>query len=265
MVTSSFVLIARVGLLAGAVVLAAGCGSDDRPASVPTTADADGSEPATTPAAGSPFATVYACYQAHGVDATDPATGPPGPARPFPTDVATTAWTACRETHLDAWRATLTASDETSLPDVADPLGFADCMATRGWLPLVGMFTEEAQLADYHAANDACSAPVAGATEEASYCRLINAVYDRGHHDPAYSITGIRYGSTHESLESAVDLFEKAAAVAPDEITDDLHSMADAAHHALDGDHGGYGDAGDHVLAYNTRVCGAWVYLGSLD
>ncbi|MFT3852535.1 MAG: hypothetical protein QM733_07355 [Ilumatobacteraceae bacterium] len=48
------------------------------------------------------------------------------------------AWTACRVTYLTTLRSTILASDDPAPPAAADPLAFADCVATHGWLPTVG-------------------------------------------------------------------------------------------------------------------------------
>jgi hypothetical protein len=55
-------------------------------------------------------------------------------------------------------------------------------------------------------------------------------------------------------------LYDEALQIAPEELIDDLHSLQDGFRQ------GDIPDAAwESLIDYQLRVCGAWVYLGSLD
>jgi hypothetical protein len=55
-------------------------------------------------------------------------------------------------------------------------------------------------------------------------------------------------------------LYDEALQIAPEELIDDLHSLQDGFRQADIPD-----AAWESLIDYHLRVCGAWVYLGSLD
>jgi hypothetical protein len=213
---------------------------------------------------------LYECYTSHGIAATDPAqppAAPIGPAHPYPPDVAMAAWDACRTAYLDSLRwyvQQLRGSDEPVIPTQGDALAFADCMATFGWVKARGYYGLVEDLEGYMAANGACKAPAQGESAEASYCRFLNSIEDVAGHDPSMSITGTPYEGGDESrLEAAVRLYDEALQIAPADLVADLQALREG-FRAEPGASFPV-DVGERVKDYHLRVCGAFVYLGSLD
>jgi len=208
----------------------------------------------------------YECFAAHGVDAQDPTRLSPAqttPATSYPPEVAAAAWDACRGNYLETLRLGLRASSfgaNAELADEAVALAFADCMVNLGWMPLGASLLEDVD--DYTQANADCRTPREGESAEESYCRFVQAIQDRATHDRSMSVTGIPIMGTNDvRRQAAVALYDEALQLAPEELLDDLHILQD-----------GFRDGtpipeavGESVLDYHLNVCGAFVYLGSMD
>jgi hypothetical protein len=210
----------------------------------------------------SSFVALIECFAAHGVDPGVPAQpASPIPAGSYSPEVAADAWGACRGIYLD-WLREFVGSFNVNaeLPAEAAPLAFADCMATLGWMPFGPMVVEV--LDGYIQANAVCRTPVEGESVEASYCRFLQAINDRASHDRSMSVSGIPYTGTDESRrQAAVALYDEALQIAPEELIDDLHTLQDGFRPGTPEPKA----VGESVFEYHLSVCGAWVYLGSLD
>lgn len=259
-----------VGCVIVVVLLVAGCGSDvstqSRPPSsaIATGAAASTAAHASAPEStgrGAPVEALFNCLASNGVAAVDPAQSEP--ASQYPPDVADKAWRACRDLYLQV----------RPLPPQGDPLAYADCMATRGWvIAQPGFLGVVEDLEEYTLANDTCRAPVEGESADVSYCRFMNAIFDDAMHDPSMSITGVPNVGTDEArLEAAVNLYDEALDVAPEALVDDLQTLREGFRSSLESLRNGGppvsfpDDAGERVGDHNLGVCGAQVYLGSLD
>ncbi len=208
----------------------------------------------------------YECFAAHGVDAQDPTRLSPAQTMPvpsYPPEVAAEAWDACRGNYLETLRLGMRASSfgaDAELADEAVPLAFADCMVTLGWMPLGASVVEDVD--GYTQANADCRTPREGESAEESYCRFVQAIQDRATHDRSMSVTGIPIMGTNDvRRRAAVALYDEALQLAPEELLDDLHTLQD-----------GFRDGtpipeavGESVWNYHLSVCGAFVYLGSMD
>jgi len=222
-----------------------------------------GGSPTAAPALPPEFVELFECFAAHGVAAQDPAQPfSQIPVGSYPPEVAADAWGACRGAYLESLRASVAAFDsDAELRDEDAPLAFADCMATLGWMPPLGVIEVE-DLDGYTEANAVCRTPVEGESVEASYCRFVQAIFDRGNHDPSISITGTPYTGTDESRrQAAVALYDEALKIAPAELIDDLRTMQDGFRQGTPIPE----SVGESVGDYHLSVCGAPVYLGSLD
>jgi hypothetical protein len=203
------------------------------------------------------------------VDAIDPTKPPPGQTitvSSYPPEVAEDAWDACKGTYLETLRLRLRTSsfagvNNAELADEAAPLAFADCMATLGWMPPLGAMVVE-DLDGYTKANAACRKPIDGEPAATSYCRFLQAIFDRAAYDRSMSVTGIPITGTNESRrQAAVALYDEALQIAPEEMVDDLHTMHDGFQQGTP-----IPDAVvESMIDYHLRVCGAWVVLGSMD
>src|SRR6478672_7868960 len=84
---------------------------------------------------------------------------------------------------------------------------------STGWCrpPSPALHITYSGLADYTAANAACKLPIDGQSAEASYCRFLHAIEDRGMHDTSMSTTGVPTSGTDASRrEAAVRLYDDA-------------------------------------------------------
>ena len=114
---------------------------------------------------------------------------------------------------------------------------------------------------------------VASPPTDASYCGFLNSIVDVAMHDPSMSITGVPNGAANDEdrLEAAVALYGEALQVAPEAIVEDLQTLREAFSASLESRRNNGppvefpNDAGERVLDYNISMCGAPVYLGSLD
>lgn len=222
---------------------------------------------ASVPAASSdPRVALYECFISHGVEDSDPALPPGQPVRAdhYSIDVATVAWDACKDTYMTVLRNLMSNALGTAVefPVEAEPLAFADCMAGFGWVTPFRAFGQVTDLAGYTANNAECRRPVDGSSAAASYCRVVNAIFDTARHDQSVSITGVPgAGSDDSRLDAAVRLYEGLVEVAPAELVDDLRTLQ-----------GGFGqrrevsdDVWTRVTNYHAGVCGVFVRFGSLD
>jgi hypothetical protein len=252
-------------------LLLAGCGSDrtvktDTSSSSITTGAVTStgvlaSSPGNTKQ-GAPLDPLSDCLASKGVAAADGTPSVEPPLR-YPPDIAVAAWSACRDVYVQL----------TQLSPQGDPLAFADCMATFGWvIAQAGFYGEVEDLEQYTAANDTCGAPVEGESSDASYCRFVNAVFDVAEHDPSMSITGVPNSTSSEDrLEAAVRLYDEALQVAPEALVEDLQTLREGFRQSLESLRNEEpstsfpDEALERVGDHNTRVCGAWVYLGALD
>jgi hypothetical protein len=258
--------------IVGSIVLTASCGTDSTSHDSTTAGPMDATVEATiggppTSLGTSHVTALYECFTAHGVETRDPAQPPyPVPAHAYPPSTATKIWGECRETYLAAVRESIAAyySDITpELPADAAPLAYLDCMAKSGWLsPYGGAWAPIEGLADYTAANAACKLPVDGQSAEASYCRFLHAIEDRGMHDTAVSTTGVPTSGTDASRrEAAVRLYDDAISIAPADLVSDLKTMRESLQQATEAPEAVTQRVFDHQL----RVCGVGMVLGSLD
>ena len=222
---------------------------------------------ATTPTASSDsYVALYECFTSHGVEDSDPAQSSGQPIRVdrYPIDVATAAWDACKDTYLTVLRKLMSNALGTAvdLPVDAEPLAFADCMAGFGWVTPFRAFGEVADPAGYTANNAECRRPVDDSSAAASYCRLVNAIFDTARHDKSVSITGIPgAGSDASRLDAAVRLYDGLVEVAPAELVDDLRTLQDG--FRQDGE--SPDDVWTRVTKYHAGICGVFVRFGSLD
>jgi hypothetical protein len=220
-----------------------------------------------TPTASSDsYVALYECFTSHGVEDSDPALPPGQPIRVdrYPIDVATAAWDACKETYLTVLRKLMSNALGTAaeLPVDAEPLAFADCMAGFGWVTPFRAFGEVTDPAGYTANNAECRRPVDGSSAAASYCRLVNAIFDTARHDQSVSITGIPGdGSDDSRLDAAVRLYDGLVEVAPAELVDDLRTLQDGFRQGSESPD----DVWTRVTNYHAGVCGVFVRFGSLD
>lgn len=260
-------------VLAGAIavgLLVAGCGSDRTTQTNPSSSElAAGVSVSTSMPAdasvsrgqGESLDPLSDCLASNGVAAADPARSEPAPQ--YPPEVAIEAWGACRDGYLQS----------RQLPPQGDPLAFADCMATFGWIVAQSGFYGLVEDPDqYRLANDTCRTPVDGESSDASYCRLLNSIFDVAMHDTSMSVTGVPNAANDEDrLEAAIALYDQALQVAPEALVEDLQTMRDAFRLSLEWLRGNGpsidfpDDAGERVFDHNISVCGAPVYLGSLD
>ena len=209
---------------------------------------------------------LYECFISHGIADSDPAEPPgiPVPVDRYTTDVATVAWNSCKDAYVGALRQVLNDFQGivAEFPADADPFGFTDCMAALGWITPFRASGPAVDVAGYAADNAACRRPPEGSSAAASYCRLVNAIFDMGRHDQTLSITGIpNAGDDASRLDAAVRLYEELAQVAPEELVEDLRTVQDGFRTAGEFPD----DAWTRVYEYHAGVCGAPVHIGSLD
>jgi hypothetical protein len=154
--------------------------------------------------------------------------------------------------------------ENEDLPTQADPLAFAGCMAAFGWVNAPGFYGVVDEV-EYKAANAKCKTPVEGESVEASYCRFLHSIFDAGVHLPMLSITGIpNTGSEDSRRAAAVRLYDEALQIAPTDLHPDLEALREGFRQSGLG--GAFpSDAGERMSQYHLGVCGAFVYLGSLD
>jgi hypothetical protein len=208
---------------------------------------------------------LYECWTSHGIGLPDPSQPipSPAPAVTYSPEVAVEAWNECRDIYLAVMRESLTQHNqiEAPLPSAANPLAYAECMATYGWVT-IGQYAPMDELADYTAANAACRLPVEGESREASYCRFLNAIFDRAMHDRSVSVTGTPYEGDNETRRAAaVALYDEALTIAPDMMVEDLTTLRDSFLNGTPMSN----ELWDRMIDYHLGICGAWVYLGSLD